>query len=199
MKNTFNRVLAGVMLAVLTAGCAPLVTQSPNEGWRPVNVKPAATTGRLLIDGYDVVAFFTENRARQGSPEFASVHKGVTLHFVSAENRARFESNREAYLPQYGGYCANGIAYGIPWGGDGDSFRIFNGKLYMFGGPGSRKGFELDVPGNIALADKYWKEEVEGSNALVQRLKRYVFNRVPHYRTGAELAALVAEKERAGR
>lgn len=199
MTPQIKRILAAVVLAGLMSGCAPLVTQSPNEGWRPVNVKPAATTGRLLIDGYDVVAFFTENRARQGSPEFASVHKGVTLHFVNAENRARFEANRDAYLPQYGGYCANGIVYGIPWGGDGNSYRIFNGKLYMFGGPGSTKGFELDVPGNIALADRYWKEEVEGSNAFIQRLRRFVFNRVAHYKTGPELAALVAEKERAGR
>lgn len=185
-----------ISLAVAASACAPLITQSPNEGWRPVNVKPAADTGRLLIDGYDVVAFFVENRARPGMPAIRSDYKGVTLYFASTENKLKFESNPQAYLPQYGGYCANGIVYGIPWGGDGNSYRIFNGKLYMFGGPGSVKGFELDVPGNIALADKYWKEEVEGSNAFWQRLKRYTYARVPHYKSGAELAALVGEKEK---
>jgi hypothetical protein len=48
-------------------------------------------------------------------------------------------------------------------------------------------GFYLDVPRNIALADKYWQEEVSGSNALVQRVKRLIF-RVPHYLTGPQLA-----------
>jgi len=49
----------------------------------------------------------------------------------------------------------------------------------------------LDVPRNMALAQKYWNEEVNGSNAFWQRSKRLVF-RVPHYKTGAELAAEVA-------
>ena len=50
----------------------------------------------------------------------------------------------------------------------------------------------LDVPGNIVLADKYWREEVQGSNSFVQRAKRMVF-RVPHYKSGEELDRLVKE------
>ncbi len=48
------------------------------------------------------------------------------------------------------------------------------------------------MPRNIALADKYWKAEVSGSNAFIQRVKRLLF-RVPHYLTGRELAAEVAK------
>jgi hypothetical protein len=44
----------------------------------------------------------------------------------------------------------------------------------------------------MALADKYWKEEVSGSNSLIQRTKRLMF-KVPHYKTGEELAKMVAE------
>ena len=44
----------------------------------------------------------------------------------------------------------------------------------------------LDVPRNMALANRYWAEEVNGSNAFWQRSKRMVF-RVPHYKSGAEL------------
>ena len=86
------------------------------------------------------------------------------------------------------------MVYGIPWGGDADTWRIVNGKLYIFGGIGSKKAFELDIPGNIALADKYWAEEVNGSNAFFQRSKRMVL-KVPHYKNGGELAAMVAAKE----
>jgi YHS domain-containing protein len=149
-----------------------------------------------LLDGYDVVGMITDNQARKGDPKVRSVYKGVTLYFANAENKTKFETKPEAYLPQYGGYCSNGVVYGIPWGGDGDSFRVVNGKLYMFGGIGSKKAFELDIPGNIALADKYWANEIEGSNAFFQRSKRTTFSKVPHYKTGAELAAAVEAAEK---
>ena len=79
----------------------------------------------------------------------------------------------------------------IPWGGDADTWQIIDGKLYIFGGQGSKDAFELDVAGNLALADKYWDDEVDGSNSFFQRTKRLVF-RVPHYKSGEELAEQVA-------
>ena len=51
-------------------------------------------------------------------------------------------------------------------------------------------GFYLDVKRNIALADQYWRDEVNGSNAFMQRVKRLIF-RVPHYLTGPQLAEAV--------
>jgi hypothetical protein len=68
---------------------------------------------------------------------------------------------------------------------------MIDGKLYMFGGQGSHDAFNLDPKRNMALARKYWSEEVNGSNAFVQRAYRLVF-RVPHYRSGKELADEVA-------
>jgi len=44
----------------------------------------------------------------------------------------------------------------------------------------------------MALANKYWNEEMNGANAFWQRSKRLVF-RVPHYKSGDELAAEVAK------
>jgi hypothetical protein len=72
---------------------------------------------------------------------------------------------------------------------------MIDGKLYIFGGKGSRDAFMLDVPRNMALANKYWSEEMNGSNAFWQRSKRLVF-RVPHYKSGEELAAEVAKARR---
>jgi hypothetical protein len=68
---------------------------------------------------------------------------------------------------------------------------MVDGKLYIFGGLGSKEAFELDVAGNLKLADRYWSEEVSGSNSLWQRSKRLLF-RVPHYKSGEELAREVA-------
>ncbi len=78
------------------------------------------------------------------------MHKGVTFRFASAAHKALFDASPEKYIPQFGGYCANGIVYGIPWGGDADTWRIIDGKLYIFGGAGSRDAFLLDPARNAA-------------------------------------------------
>jgi YHS domain-containing protein len=174
-------------LAVLLAGCAPFSTQSPGQGLSPVNAVSDGEDRHLMLKGYDVVSYFTEGKEHPGLASIRSEYKGVAFRFAGPQHKALFDAAPEKYLPQYGGYCANGIVYGIPWGGDADTWRIFNGKLYIFGGRQSRDAFLLDVPKNIALADKYWAEEVNGSNALIQRLWRLV-DRVPHYRTSAQLA-----------
>ena len=187
MQSPYKLILAALIATTLSA-CAPLITQSPNGSLRPLNASADAEDAHLMLFGHDVVAYFTESRHRLGSPAIKSVIDGVTFRFATPEHKALFDREPAKYIPQYNGYCANGIVYGIPWGGDADSWRIINGKLYTFGGKGSRDGFYVDLPRNIALADKYWNEEVKGSNAFVQRVKRYIFNRVPHYKTGEELA-----------
>jgi hypothetical protein len=189
MKKLF---IYGVFLTVIS-GCAPLITQSPNGSIRPLNASSEGEDKHLMLFGHDVVAYFTQSTHRKGDPLIKSVIDGVTFRFASPEHKALFDAAPEKYIPQYNGYCANGIVYGIPWGGDADSWRIIEGKLYIFGGKGSRDGFYVDVPRNRALADKYWNEEVKGSNAYWQRVKRYVFNKVPHYKTGAELAEEVRQ------
>lgn len=192
MKSTKRRpALAACALALALGGCA-MVTQNPASALKPVNAVSEGEDSRLLLKGADVVAYFTEGRYLPGDPRFKSAYQGVTFRFASAEHKALFDQSPEKYLPQFGGYCANGIAYGIPWGGDANIWKLIDGKLYIFGGQGSKDAFELDEPRNLALAHKYWAEEVAGSNSFLQRAKRLVF-RVPHYQTGEQLAQAVAE------
>ena len=174
------------------SACAPLVTQSPGGKLSPVNAHSIDGNDRVLMKGADVVTYFTKNAYTQGNPAIKSTFENVTFYFSSAENKALFDKEPAKYLPEYGGYCANGIVYSIPWGGDADAFEMINGKLYIFGGKGSRDAFMLDVPKNVALANKYWKEEISGSNAFTRRTLRTTISRVAHYKSGAELAAEVA-------
>jgi YHS domain-containing protein len=185
-------VLASV---VLFTGCSAITAQNPGGKLTPVNAHAVEGSSRVMLKGHDVVAYFTQGKHAMGSAQFASVYEGITFQFASAEHKALFDKEPAKYQPQYGGYCANGIVYGIPWGGDADSWRMIEGKLYIFGGAGSRDGFFLDTPGNIKLADKYWAEEVSGSNSFWQRSKRLTM-RVPHYKSGAELAAMVAASKK---
>ena len=189
--------LHAAALAVLLAGCAPFVTQSPGHGLSPVNAVSEGGDEHLLLFGYDVVAYFTDGKPVKGDPAVKSVYKDVTFRFANAEHKAMFDKAPEKYIPQFGGYCSNGIAYAIPWGGDADRYRIIDGKLYMFGGQGSLDAFMLDPKKNMELANKYWAEEVNGSNAFVQRSKRLIF-RVPHYKSGQELADEVAKAKAKG-
>jgi hypothetical protein len=181
----------------ITAGCAPLLTQSPGQGLSPVNAISEGEDKHLMLFGHDVVSYFTEGTHRIGSPAIKSVYKDVTFRFSKPEHKAMFDRSPEKYIPQFGGYCTNGIVYGVPWGGDADRWKIIGGKLYVFGGQASMDAFMLDVPRNMALAEKYWNEEMNGSNAFVQRSKRLVFH-VPHWKTGEELAREVAAAKAKG-
>jgi YHS domain-containing protein len=186
-----RKLLLAATLVVTLAGCAALDAQNPTGALRPVNAVADEQDSRVMLKGADVTTYFTQGKYTQGSSQFKSVYEGVTFRFASAQNKALFDKEPQKYLPEFGGYCANGIAYGIPWGGDADTWSMVNGKLYIFGGQGSKDGFEVDVPKNLALAEKYWKEEIAGSNSFWQRSKRMVF-RVPHYKSGEDIARDVA-------
>jgi YHS domain-containing protein len=190
--RSMNLAVSCAAAAMLLGGCAPMVTQSPGQGLSPVNAVSEGEDKHLMLFGHDVVSYFTERTHRRGNPQVKSVYKGVTFRFSKPEHKQLFDAAPEKYIPQFGGYCTNGIVYGIPWGGDADTWAMIDGKLYIFGGKGSHDAFMLDVPKNVALANKYWNEEVNGSNAFWQRARRLVF-RVPHYKSGGELAAEVAK------
>lgn len=191
---SLRRLLGAVALAaslVGLSGCGALSAQNPSSALQPVNAVEIAPDARVMLKGADVVAYFAESAFRQGVPAFKSTYQDVTFYFANANHKAQFDQSPTAFLPQFGGYCANGVNYGIPWGGDADTWKMINGKLYIFGGQGSKDAFELDEANNLALAEKYWNEEVKGSNSFLQRAKRLVM-RVPHYKSGSELAAAVA-------
>ena len=184
---TFFRWLTLLCAALaLHAAVAQPLPASPNAG--PFRTISDGADARLMLVGYDAVAYFTQNDAVKGDPAIKTEHLGVTYRFASEANKAEFLKNPDKYMPQFGGFCSNGINYAVPWGAGGgpNTWRIYHGKLYVFGGQGSRDQFEMDTELNLQRAHKYWNEEVAGSNALLTRIKRLVF-RVPHYKTDREL------------
>jgi YHS domain-containing protein len=182
--------------AFLLSACGAIVAQNPASKLTPVNAVAEGNDDRVLLKGADVIAYFVDGAYQSGLAQFSSQYEGVTFRFASAAHKSLFDQAPGNYLPQFGGYCANGIAYGIPWGGDADTWKMINGKLYIFGGQGSKDAFELDEKGNLALAERYWRDEVAGHNSFVQRIKRLVL-RVPHYRSGEDLSRAVAQAKSA--
>ncbi len=189
--------LVALSAALVLGGCGAIVAQNPGGKFTPVNAIAEGSDERVLLKGADVVAYFVDGAHQPGLAQFSSQYEGITFRFASAAHKALFDQAPEKYLPQFGAYCANGIVYGIPWGGDADTWKMINGKLYIFGGQGSKDAFELDEKANLALAEKYWREEIAGHNSFVQRFKRLIL-RVPHYRSGEDLARAVAQAKTAG-
>lgn len=159
---------------------------SPNMG--PFRTQRDGADARLMLEGHDPVAYFTRNAAVKGDPAISLEHSGVTFRFADEANRIQFYKTPEQYMPQFGGYCSNGINYAIAGGGGGgpNTWRVYRGKLYVFGGRAARDHFEMDTERNLALAHRYWNEELAGVEVSVSRARR-ANNRVPHYRTDRSL------------
>ena len=141
----------------------------------------------LMLRGNDAVAYFTAGRAVAGSSGIKTEHHGLTYRFASDENLRQFITNPERYVPQFGGFCAQEMVFAIPNAADAATFKIIDGKLYLFASPRARLLFEMDQERNLKLAWHYWETEVQESNWRFQSWKRLVL-RVPQYRSNAELA-----------
>lgn len=139
----------------------------------------------LMLRGYDAVSYFSGAPAI-GTRGNSVNHEGFVYWFASADNRAEFLKNPTRYVPQYGGFCANGMVYAVKLGGLPNEWKVIDDRLFIFGDPKSKLYFEMDQAKNIVLADGYWTREAKGASAKLQSYKR-LFWQVPHYKTGAEL------------
>ena len=176
------RVRRWTLIGVLST--AALLSACAGNG--PYNSTADGADGKLMLKGHDPIAYFTLGKHALGSAGIKAEHEGATYRFMSDANKAMFLKEPARYAPQFGGFCTNGIAYGIPWGGDPDTWQIIDGKLYIFGGESSKNYFLMDEQANLARAHRLWADEINGHHALVQRYKRLVF-RVAHYQTGKQL------------
>jgi len=115
-----------------------------------------APFSRVAVGGYDVVAYFTDNRAIRGSAQHRITHQGFEYRFASAEHLAAFRIDPSRYLPQYGGYCAWAVAQGYTASGDPTNWRIVNGRLYLNYNDEIQRRWEQDISGHIRRGDANW-------------------------------------------
>jgi YHS domain-containing protein len=87
----------------------------------------------LAIEGYDPVAYLVRNKAVKGREDITTVYEGITYRFTSVQNMDLFKADPEKYEPQYGGWCAYAMGVkGEKVEIDPETFKIVNGKLYLF-------------------------------------------------------------------
>ncbi|HET6159818.1 MAG TPA: YHS domain-containing (seleno)protein [Dongiaceae bacterium] len=116
--------------------------------------------GNVAILGYDPVAYFTDGRAVQGLPEIKQSWLGATWYFASTQHRDTFAADPISYAPQYGGFCAGSVSVGLITDNiDPESWRIIDGRLYLFGGTGGiEQDFDPAAAKIIADAEAHWPE-----------------------------------------
>lgn len=163
MKNLLRSFAAFALLSVAAfAAEMPKHSGSPTadssacsaDSSGPVNVSGASNTA---VSGYDVVAFFTDAKAVNGSPFITAEHGGATYFFASEEHKALFVGNPEKYVPQFGGFCAFGVgAVNKLLPVDINTWQVRGGKLYLNLNATILQKFNADFAGITAKADQNW-------------------------------------------
>lgn len=115
----------------------------------------------LALQGYDPVAFFTDNRAIKGKPEFKSIRANATYQFASREHKELFDKDPAKYDPAFGGYCAYGVSRNKLVEIDVDASQIVDGLLLLQYSKGVRNDFNKNTKGNLAKAENNWPQIVE--------------------------------------
>jgi YHS domain-containing protein len=146
LRRTRRVRLPGLAALVLLLGwVAPVIGQTP-----------IFQVDGVALRGYDVVSYF-DGTAAPGSTEHTYTFRGAIWRFASAEHRARFMASPERYVPQYGGYCALGMAHGGPVPTDPTAFTVHNGRLYLNANQFVRTTWTYDRDWMIERADENWK------------------------------------------
>ncbi len=117
---------------------------------------PVYSTGGVAINGYDPVAYFTEGKPVEGSPEHTVDWEGAKLQFASAENKAMFEGNPEKFAPKYGGYCAYAVSKGYTASTDPAAWSIHEDRLYLNYSKSVRALWAARKRHHIEQADMNW-------------------------------------------
>jgi hypothetical protein len=122
---------------------------------RAQSVQPAPL--RLVLKGYDAVAYFTDAKPTPGKPEYEAIFDGARYRFVSAQHLELFKAEPDRYAPQYAGSCASAMARGLKIEAEPENWLIVNGQLFVFAGPGGVDRMRAHSDELIAKGRENWK------------------------------------------
>ncbi len=115
----------------------------------------------VAVQGYDVVAYFTDGKPLPGKPEHESVFGGACYRFASKEHRDAFEREPARYAPQFGGYCAYAASINKVSPIDPRFWQITDGRLLLQHTQKAYDLFNQDTAASLSKADRNWPGLVE--------------------------------------
>ena len=95
------------------------------------------------------MAYFTQGKPVKGLDSLVVDWMGAKWKFSTQANLELFKAKPEQYAPQYGGYCAYGVAQGYLVKVEPEQFTVREGKLYL--------NYDADVQSK-------WLKDPEGFN-----------------------------------
>ncbi|UWQ89328.1 hypothetical protein K3727_10815 [Rhodobacteraceae bacterium M382] len=121
-------VIASLLAMFLAVALPPNPAQASDFHDHVVN----STSRGIAMDGFDPVAYFTQNKPAKGDQAHRATFKGRVWVFANAENKAAFEAAPEKFAPQNNGWCAWAVAHGYAAEVDFlDGWFIADDKLYV--------------------------------------------------------------------
>jgi hypothetical protein len=158
-RPAVSRTRRRLLLALGAAGL--LASAAPSLAAPPVNTLSGGLIDRrsdTAIQGYDTVAYFTVGKPVKGLDRFATNWQGAKWKVASQSNLDLFKSDPEKYAPQYGGYCAYGVAQDNLVSIEPDKFSVREGKLYLNYNAEVQALWLKDPAGFIKQADAKFKQ-----------------------------------------
>ena len=67
-----------------------------------------------------------------------------------------FAAAPDKYVPQFGGFCAYGVAQGAQVDIDPTAWRIVDGRLYLNIDHSVQRRWQRDIPGYVRQANDNW-------------------------------------------
>lgn len=152
MADTIELSRRAVLFAATVSILSLVAVLAASAGAKEVNVDESG----VALHGFDPLAYFSEERPLKGKPEHTAQWNGATYEFASSANRDTFLRDPAKYAPQFGGYCAYGVALGKKFDGDPNVWKIVGGKLYLNVNAEASKLWHQDIPGNVRKAEANW-------------------------------------------
>jgi YHS domain-containing protein len=148
--NLSRRIVLSLGAAALLFGSAAMAAEPPIN-----TLKNGLFGGRTdtAINGYDTVAYFTVGKPVKGLDSLVYEWNGAKWKFSTPAHLDLFKSSPEKYAPQYGGYCAYGVAKGNLVKVEPDQFTVRDGKLYLNYDADVQSKWLKDIPGYNKAAD----------------------------------------------
>ena len=88
---------------------------------------------RVVLKGYDAVAYFTDGKPIKGDPAISYDWDEGRYYFATTKHREMFAADPDHYAPQFGGYCTGSMSRAVRNEGHPEAWVISDGKLYVFG------------------------------------------------------------------
>jgi len=155
MRQIRKQILTiGVLASVLSPGFAQV---------SPVLAASVVTTAivsnpltGVALEGNDPVSYFTEKEPLAGTLDLAYDWGGVTWYFANQANLDVFKIDPEIYAPQFGGYCAMGVARGFLSDGNPRIYAMVGQRLYLFYSTANRDAFLMSPKKAMTDAVDHW-------------------------------------------